>query len=268
MKIRTIIKVGLFAGGILALLPLLAPAADPPATWAERGMVRPVAIADSAKKFERDTPRPADINRILVETSALVYTPPRRGTTASTLRVGGGSRGTATILPTISVLAPNGNGTTIHDRPTLYWHTSHPLTTPVLFTLIAVDAVAPTAVVRLDAPLDPGIYSICFEELGIRLEPGVAYHWSIAVVTDVARRSHDIVATGAIEYVPASVTGREPEGDYRTYAREGLWYDAIAALLDRLHTDPSDDILRLHRAALLDAVGLSLGSEIDRHRGL
>jgi hypothetical protein len=231
-------------------------------------VVRPVTLAESTKKIERDAPRPADADRILVETSAPIYTPPRRGTSASTLRVGGGTRGNATVLPTISVLAPNGDGTTIHDRPTLYWYTSHPLAAPVLFTLIEVDAVSPTAVVRLAAPSEPGIYPIRFEELGIRLAPGTAYHWSIAVVTDAARRSHDIVATGAVEYAPGPEAALGPDGDYRAYAREGLWYDAMAALFDRLNTDPSDETLRLHRAALLDAVGLGLVAGDARHRGL
>lgn len=268
MRTRTIIRVGPFASGLLFFLPLFAQATELPATWTERGVVRPATIADSAKKFEYITPQPAAASRILIETSAPIYTPPQRGTTASTLRVGGGTRGNATLLPTISVLAPNGDGTTIHDRPTLYWHTSRPLAAPVLLTLIEVDAVAPTAVIRLVSPSEPGFHAIRFAELGIRLAPGTTYHWSVAVVTDAARRSHDLVATGAIEFVPNAAGESEPGLDYPAFARLGLWYDAVAALSERLNTDPSDAMLQSHRAALLDAVGLGIAAGDDRHRGL
>src|SRR5690242_11551987 len=123
MKTRTIIRVGSFVGGLL-ILPVYVPAADLPATWTDRGTARPMVVADSSKTFERDAPRPVGPDRMLIETSTPMYNPPRRGTTASTLRVGGGTRGNATLLPTISVLAPNGDGTTSHDRPTLYWSTT------------------------------------------------------------------------------------------------------------------------------------------------
>jgi hypothetical protein len=231
-------------------------------------MVRPLIITDFTKKFERDSQRPAAADRMLVGASVPIYNPPRRGATASTLRVGGGTRGNTGIQPTISVLAPNGDGITIHDQPTLYWHTSRPLMVPVLFTLIEVDAVAPTAVVRLVAPSEPGIHSIRFAELGIRLAPDKTYHWSIAVVTNAARRSHDIVATGAIEYAPGLEVVIDPDQDYHAYAQQGLWYDAVAALSDRLNTDPSDDILQLHRAALLEAVGLGHVAGYGRHHEL
>jgi hypothetical protein len=265
MKTSTIKNIGPFAGGILALLPVFAFAAEIPATWSERGMARPLVVTDSAKKFDREAPRPVGTERLLIETSAPIYTPPRRGTTASTIRVGGGTRGNADLLPTITVLAPNGDGITSHDRPTLYWYTSRPLTAPVLFTFIETEAVAPAAIVRLALPSERGIHAIRFTELGITLAPGTTYHWSIAVVTDAARRSHDLVATGTIEYIKGPEVAITVDGDYHAYAREGLWYDAIEALFDRLHKNPSDDTLRLHRAALLDAVGLGLVAGDDRH---
>lgn len=268
MMTRTIRRATTLATGLLVLLPLHALAADPPNTWAERGMFRPLIATDPAKKLDRELPRPADADRMLIGTTAPIYIPPRRGTTVSTLRVGGGTRGNAGGQPIISVLAPNGDGTTIHDQPTLYWYTSRPLVAPVLFTLIEVNAVAPTAVIRLVTPLETGIHSIRLTELGTRLAPGKAYHWSVAVVNDAARRSHDIVATGAIEYSPDTAVAIDSAHDYHAYAQQGLWYDAVAALIDRLNRDPSDEVLQLHRAVLLDAVGLEHVVGYDRHHRL
>ncbi len=268
MNTRTIRRATSLATGLLVLLPLHALAADPPNTWAERGMFRPLTAADPAKKLDRELPRPTDADRVLIGTTAPIYIPPRRGTTVSTLRVSGGTRGNAGGQPIISVLAPNGDGTTIHDQPTLYWYTSRPLVAPVLFTLIEVDAVAPTAVIRLVAPAEAGIHSIRLAELGTRLAPGTTYHWSVAVVTDATRRSHDLVATGAIEYIPGAAVAIDPAHDYHAYAQQGLWYDAMTALSNRLSTDPTDEILHGHRATLLEAVGLGHVAGYDWHHRL
>jgi len=135
------------------------------------------------------------------------------------------------------------------------------LANEVLFTLIASDEATPTAVARLNAPMRRGIYAINLADLGIRLETGKTYEWSVAVVADHRRRSHDVVAMGEIEYVPPQ---ERPVDDYVTCAQQGMWYDAVMALSKLLDEQPTDMQLRAHRAALADAVGLEMVSRFDR----
>ena len=239
---------GGLAGGLLLLLPVPVLAAEAQGND-QKPVQRPPAItAETAGRHSSRT--------------VPVYNPPRRGTTARTLRVGGGTRGgLGMVQPTISVLAPNDLGATVHDQPTLFWYASRPLPDPVLFTLIAADAVTPSAVVRLNAPMKRGIYAINLADFGIRLERGKAYEWSVSVVADQRRRSHDVVAIGEIEFVPLQDRSGD---DYLASAQEGLWYDSVMALSKLLDKEPTDRELRSHREALTQAVGLEVVAKFDR----
>jgi len=239
---------GQLAGGLLLLLPLSALAAEHQGTEQKPVENRPSVTAENAKR---------QITRLAAPT----YNPPRRGMSAHTLRVGGGTRGPGVVQPRISVLAPDHLGITRQDQPTLFWYASSPLANEVLFTLIASDEATPTAVARLHAPMRRGIYAINLADLGIRLETGKTYEWSVAVVADHRRRSHDVVAMGEIEYVPPQ---ERPVDDYVTCAQQGMWYDAVMALSKLLDEQPTDMQLRAHRAALADAVGLEMVSRFDR----
>ena len=239
---------GQLAGGLFLLLPFAALAAEHQGTEQKPVENRPAMTAENAK-------------RQITGFTAPTYNPPRRGMSAHTLRVGGGTRGPGVVQPRISVLAPNHPGATSHDQPILFWYASTPLANPVLFTLIASDEATPTAVAQLNAPVKRGIYSINLADFGIRLEKGKTYEWSVAVVADHRRRSHDVVAMGEIEYVPLQNQSVE---DYVTCAQQGMWYDAVMALSKLLDEQPTDIQLRSHRAALADAVGLELVSKFDR----
>jgi hypothetical protein len=91
----------------------------------------------------------------------------------------------------------------------------------------------------------------------------------VAVITDPDRRSRDILSGGMIEVVSASPDlsarlnqapkGRQPF----VLAEEGLWYDALAGVSERIDAAPKDLSLRKQRAALLDQVGLNEAAEFD-----
>src|SRR5262249_48313752 len=80
------------------------------------------------------------------------YKPPLRG--APEGRVGGGTRGGGTLslgdqLPTLSVLAPNHTGLTIHEQPSLYWYLSGTTSYPVEVTLTLPRSPKPLFETRL-----------------------------------------------------------------------------------------------------------------------
>jgi hypothetical protein len=167
-------------------------------------------------------------------------------------RIGGPSRGTAPLLPGIAVLAPDHLGLTRSEQPRLYWFISAPTSTRVEATLIEPGRERPLMETVVSASA-AGIQTLDLHQLGVRLQPGVEYEWSIALVTDPAQRSRDTVSGGAIMRI--QTTGDDMD-DASEYARRGLWYDALMALDRSPVARPDDAPVRQQRAALLEQAGL------------
>jgi hypothetical protein len=111
-------------------------------------------------------------------------------------------------------------------------------------------------------PAQPGIERIRLADVGLELEAGQQYEWSVAIVRDPAARSTDIVASGWIDRVlaPSSLAGElrgaSALGAVSVYAQHGLWYDAMTSISDLIEARPDDPALLRGRAALLEQVGL------------
>jgi hypothetical protein len=189
-----------------------------------------------------------------------VYRPPRRG--APLVRVGGGTRGQGDIQPAVYVLVPEHTGLTSHAQPELFWYSSGPTTARLEFALIDDHSIDPILETSLQPTRSAGIQRISLAEYGIELSPGLEYQWSVAFIPEPEQRSRDLVASGRIEYVPPTpaLAGEIEEAAQQDlaylYAREGLWYDALAALSAQIEAAPTDTKLREFRAALLEQVGL------------
>jgi hypothetical protein len=176
-------------------------------------------------------------------------------------RVGGNVRGLPSAVPYVAVLAPDHLALTVSDRPTLLWYLARPTTARI--EIVVVDPRDPRPLV--DAVVvgeRAGIQAFDLAVHGVQLAPGVAYEWSVAVVTDPAQRSRDVVAGGAVMRVAPSAALRERllatdvEARAGVLAAEGIWYDALAALSERVAARPGDGALRARRAALLEQAGL------------
>jgi hypothetical protein len=198
-------------------------------------------------------------------TAAPVYKPPKRGNPGG--RVGGGSRGIQRDVFVLSVLAPDHSGFTTSEQPSLYWYISNATSLPVELTVMDPQGVQPILETRLPAPVKAGVHRVSLADHNIRLAPGAAYRWFVAVVPDAERRSKDILAGGAIERVdvPAELTeklgkARQSEVPFLD-AEAGLWYDAVKAISDLIEAAPQDQTLRKQRASLLAQVGLAGISE-------
>ncbi len=175
-------------------------------------------------------------------------------------RVGGSARGGTPALPAIAVLAPDHLGLTRSEQPRLYWFISEPTRARVEFTLVQPGLEAPVVETTLEAPV-AGIHALDLARMGARLEAGVEYEWSVALVADAAQRSRDVVAGGAIMRIPAS--GPAP-ADAAEYARQGLWYDALMALDRSPHEPQGPPAARERRAALLEQAGLHEIARFER----
>ena len=193
--------------------------------------------------------------------AAPVYKPPLRGAPGG--RVGGGTRGTGRETSfVLSVLAPDHTGLTASEQPSLYWFISRPTAFPVEISIVDPSATEPLLEAQLPPPIEPGVHRIRLADRGVRLAPGVSYRWFVAIVPDPDRRSKDILAGGAIERadLPETLRGQLAEADKAQipslYANAGYWYDALAAISERIDAAPTDAGLRAQRDALLTQVGL------------
>jgi hypothetical protein len=202
--------------------------------------------------------------------AAFAYSPPMRGS-ASSGRVGGGTRGTGDgPAVTLEALAPEHAGLTVSAQPTLYWFVSERIESDAELTIVDDTSVDPLLELKLTAPIEPGIHALSLAEHGVKLETGVPYQWFVAVVVDPSQRSYDVIAGGEIERVaqPGDLAGQVQsagsQGAPRAYAEAGIWYDALEKLSTQIADRPGDAGLRQQRAALLDQVGLSGAAAYER----
>jgi Domain of Unknown Function (DUF928) len=200
----------------------------------------------------------------------VTYTPPKRGAPGG--REGAGTRGLQT-LPILAVLTPKDHtGLTVQEQPVLYWYLSQETQHPVDIILTDRQSVKPLLETRLQPPLQPGIQLVRLADYHIRLAPGVAYKWSVSLVTDPSQHSRDIVTAGTIERIdlPDELRSQLGQADKRAsarlYATAGLWYDTIATLSELIDAVPQDTTLRQQRATLLAQEGLTEAAAYDRQR--
>ena len=163
------------------------------------------------------------------------YVPPgsllERGRT-----VGAASRSARLPGPTLYSLVPEHTGQTISAQPSLFWYldTLPSDDTPVYFTLTNEQEIDPIAEIQLPKMSKIGIQQVDLAQHGITLESGTEYEWTVAVVVDPDQRANDVVTAGWVMVVDKPA-GLEPNA--RSYAANGLWYDAIGAASDDFRAD-------------------------------
>jgi hypothetical protein len=188
--------------------------------------------------------------------SPLVYKPPLRGAPGG--RVGGGMRGTqGRDIFVLSVLTPDHAGRTTKEQPSLFWFISGATTLPVELTIVDPNSVEPVLQTRLATPIERGVHRIRLADHGVHLSRGIVYQWSVTVVPDAARRSHDILSSGMIERIDADETltrklsAATKEDIAGIYAQAGIWYDALEAVSDLIDAHVDEAAQRSNRAELL-----------------
>jgi len=178
-------------------------------------------------------------------------------------RIGGGRRGAMGAAAELQALVPDHVGQTASAHPSLYWYLAEPAG-EVAFELTLIDSTSidPLVDLRLDRPTRAGLQRVSLAELGVELEPGTEYQWSVAAVPDPEDHSKDVVASGWIERVaapedmPARLRAAGPDGAASVYGAAGLWYETLDAACERVRQNPDSDADRQRLAALLEQVGL------------
>lgn len=154
---------------------------------------------------------------------------------AAPSRVGSATRGGGGERDMI-VLAPNRMGASATDQPALYWYLPGGAEYPLEVVIQERNADGPLLELELGPVPGRRIGAIAVVDHGIRLRPGVEYEWSVALVTDPARRSHDVFSMGTVQYVPAgadlaaSLQLGSPAERVKRLLDAGYWYDALQLL--------------------------------------
>lgn len=192
--------------------------------FAQLALFLPLALALCAIDARAADPAPPSGTAV---TKAPVYRPPARGKPRG--RVGGGTRGVGGSLPALTALVPDHTGETLMAQPSLFFDLSQLPSegAKLLFVLATDDSVEPLVEAELPRPAATGIQRIDLAPYGVELRTGVEYEWSVALATDAARHSRDVITVGWIERVerPADLASDDPAA----LAAAGLWYDAFAA---------------------------------------
>ena len=157
---------------------------------------------------------------------AVIYRPAKGSAPAA--RVTGGSRGSGDATITLDVLAPDETGLTTQEQPSLFWFQSKPAKARFELTLIAPDKTEPILQVNIERASSAGIQRLRLADHGVKLATGVEYQWVIALVTDPANRSTDLVASGFIKRIEpgtelkAKVSGAGKYSLPSIYAEAGI----------------------------------------------
>jgi len=240
-------------GTAIAWLVLFSSVAYAEAAEVEDPPSGPELELSTSQTIEATTGNPANPN----EDSARepderpLYVPPRRGAPAT--RVGGGTRSGESSMPKISPLSPIHTGLTIQSAPKLYWWLSEDHDGVFEFVVTELDAVTPVVQFRTESRHAAGIHSLDLAAHDIELKPGHVYQWSVAIVRDDERRSHDIVGIATIERIESDESLTIGPA---ALAAAGLWYDAIQVLSETSDAANGDEYLAF-RADLLEQVGLA-----------
>ncbi len=171
-------------------------------------------------------------------------------------------------------LVPVAGGKTLAEYPTIYWYMPETTASELEFVLRDMNL---KDVYRVKYSLSksikgvlstPGIKSITVPVIPnlSGLQVGQEYYWGLGLVCNSQDRSKDIVAEGWIERVEPDrnlalrVRQATPQERVALYADAGLWYEALATLVEVRRDRPNDKDLAEAWKTLFDSVELEIVS--------
>ena len=166
-------------------------------------------------------------------------------------------------------IASEQTGFTSNSQPNLYWYISAQYQGKMDFKLNESQVSQPVLSVKITGSPAEGIYGLKLKNYNVKLKPGIEYEWFITIITDPQERSGDIYASATIMYVEPSNDLHDKfnmaslQQKYYVYAKNGYWYDSISSLSSLIEQFATTKKYRLHRAALLKQVNLTIAARYD-----
>ncbi|MDP6979083.1 MAG: DUF928 domain-containing protein [Myxococcota bacterium] len=171
--------------------------------------------------------------------------------------------------PTLVSWVPDHVAHSATSQPTLYWTLSGslPEASQVGVVLTAEDAAEPLyeGVHPVDATRER--QQTALSSLGVSLEPGEIYRWSVFVRVVDGDPSADRIAQGWVEYrapsddFAARVADEPRNARAAAYAEQGYWYDALALLVDIDAQHPDRAKAREQLTGFLAEAGIASASD-------
>jgi hypothetical protein len=170
------------------------------------------------------------------------------------------------------VLCPEHCGLTVQEHPSVFWYMNKAVKgVKYVITITKEDEPEPLLERQLDPEKNTGIQRIDLKDIDRTLVPNADYKVAVAIIADPNDRSKDLVTTGMIKRIPAPeklvsklLTRATPGERAIVYARQGIWYDALAAISDQIASDPTNKELHQERSELFASVGLLYVAKFDQ----
>lgn len=200
----------------------------------------------------------------------LYYVPPKNADSGTRIDGDGGSRGDGVKQPLVLVLAPDHTALTTRAQPALFWYQSGPSKSRLELTIVEPGKAKPLLRVGASKAEQPGIDFVLLTRHNFTLTPEITYRWTVALVTDPANRSQDVIASGTIRrtapdaQLSAALAAAHGLDKAALYASNSYWYDALEAITDEIGAAPRDTELRVQRATFLKQGGLKAVAAAER----
>jgi len=164
--------------------------------------------------------------------------------------------------PALMALVPDHIGLTIKAQPVLFWYLSELSEKPVKIKITQKGRTSSFLEARIAPPVQSGIHALYLEDYGEVLEKDKEYKWTVSADIKCQGVLKQLTARGTIKRVdlPSSL-GEKLKQAKRSqragiYARQSLWYDALAEVSARIEPESRDTGQFKTRDLLLEQVSL------------
>ncbi|NJM69379.1 MAG: DUF928 domain-containing protein [Scytonema sp. RU_4_4] len=180
-------------------------------------------------------------------------------------RRGGGSRGSCLVAnkPPLIALVPNiGAGLTVTESPTFWFYVPYTLTSDYSVEFVLKDNQDNTVYKNKFSGkgTSEGIVNLRLPST-ISLEAGKDYDWYFLIYCDAQNQDKFVYVNGSVRRVEhpdlkRQLTSTSDQDRIAWYKAEGIWYEALTVMAERVSVSPQDDKIRQDWTDLLQSVGL------------
>ncbi len=165
--------------------------------------------------------------------------------------------------PPLTALVPStGGGLTVAKSPTFWFYVPYTLTPDYSVEFVLKDYQENTVYKNkfLGKGTPAGVVNLRLPST-VSLEAGKDYHWYFLIYCDAQNQDKFVYVNGSVRRVEPpdlerQLTSTSPQDRMARYETEGIWYEALTGMAERISGSPQDAKIRQDWADLLQSVGL------------